>query len=155
MDFDYFSIDKENLLKQNLYVSDNIWNNAHNPDLKPIKRLNKTKIISKSFQDGLCYGRSTGYMAMNLAYILGCNPIYFIGIDLVGLHFHKGYGADRDQMLAKENKIIEGEFRVGIKYLTDLGVKIISLSECSKLNDIISFDPSILHEFTTPLIVEK
>lgn len=146
MDIDYFRDDKENLLKQNLYVSDNIRNGY--PDdkaIKTIKKLSRTpKIISKSFNDGLYYGRSTGYLAMNLAHVLGCNPIYLLGIDLVGLHFHKGYGAEKDQRLPREHKVIEQELRAGIKYLQDLGTVVISLSNISKLNDIIPYDPSIL-----------
>lgn len=148
MDFDYFNKDKENLIKQNLYVSDNIWNNAHDLSLKPIKRLGRTpNIISKSFQDGFYYGKSTGYLAMNLANVLGCNPIYLLGIDLMGLHFHVGYGAIKDQRLPKEHRIIENEFRVGIEFLIKSGKKIISLSDCSRLNDIIPFDPSILRKY--------
>lgn len=149
MDIDYFNKDKEILKKQNLFVSDSIWNNAHDPSLRPVKRLtNRTsKIISKSFNDGLYYGRSTGYLAMNLANILGCNPIYLLGIDLIGLHFHKGYGPDKDLRLPKEHKVIENEFRAGIKYLLDLGVKVISLSEISRLNDIIPYNPAILKTY--------
>lgn len=149
MDNDYFQKDKEILKKQNLFVSDSIWNNSHDPSLRPIKRLaSKTnRIISKSFNDGLYYGRSTGYLAMNLANVLGCNPIYLMGIDLVGFHFHKGYGAEKDLRLPREHRVIENELRSGIKYLLDQGIKVISLSEISKLNDIIPYNPSILKTY--------
>jgi len=143
MDYDYFSKDKENLIKQNLYVSDNI--HIHEKKLNSIKRLGRTKIISKSIEEGLYYGKSTGYFAMNLANVLGCNPIYLLGIDLIGLHFHEGYGANKDLQLPREHKVIENELRAGIKYLTgELGIEVISLSDCSRLNNIIPYDPSVL-----------
>jgi hypothetical protein len=146
MDKDYFVTDRENLLKQNLFVSDNIWNNCPDLRLRPIRRLNSktSKIISNSFNEGLYYGRSTGYLAMNLANVLGCNPIYLLGIDLKGFHFHEGYGKEKDQTLPKEHKVIEKELRSGIKYLQNLGVKVISLSDISSLNDIIPYNPAIL-----------
>lgn len=146
MDYDYFLTDKDNLLRQNLYVSDNIWNNSPELRLRPIKRLGTktSKIISNSFNEGLYYGRSTGYLAMNLANVLGCNPIYLLGIDLVGYHFHEGYGSKKDLKLPKEHKVIEKELRAGIQYLQSMGVKVISLSDISQLNDIITYNPAIL-----------
>jgi hypothetical protein len=149
MDVDYFKTDKENLLKQNLYVSDTIWTNCPDLKLRPIKRLGvkTSKIISKSFEEGLYYGRSTGYLAMNLAHILGCNPIYLLGIDLVGFHFHQGYGERKDQRLPREHRVIENELRAGIKFLQDIGIEVVSLSSVSRLNDIIPYDISILSQY--------
>lgn len=145
MDLPYFDSDVKNLLKQNLYVSDVIYDNRHTQyELRKIKRLSTAKYISDCFEEGLYYGKSTGYLAMNIANILGCNPIYLLGIDLVGYHFHEGYGTDRDKRLAKEHKVIEKEFRTGIKFLQEMGIQVISLSDISKLNDIIPYDPSIL-----------
>lgn len=147
MDLPYFDSDSKNLLKQNLYVSDIIFDNRQGrfPELKKIQRLsNTTKYCSDSFDEGLYYGKSTGYLAMNIANILGCNPIYLLGIDLVGYHFHEGYGNDKDKRLAKEHKVIEKEFRTGIRFLQERGINVISLSDTSKLNDIIPYDPSIL-----------
>ena len=84
---------------------------------------------------------------MNLAYSLGCRDIYLLGIDLKGLHFHEGYGSEKDARLPKEHQVIESEFRDGIKCLLDKGVRVTSLSPISKLNDILTFNPSLLHQY--------
>ena len=144
MDNPYFQSDKENLLKQNLVVTAPIGKQNPNLNLTVAESLTKGNPISESFDQGLFYGRSSGYTAMNLAYSLGCRDIYLLGIDLKGLHFHEGYGSEKDARLPKEHQVIESEFRDGIKCLLDKGVRVTSLSPISKLNDLIKFNPSLL-----------
>lgn len=148
MDAPYFKSDEANLIGlPNLYVSDMIG--FEYPNLKVLKRLTGKgyNIISESFEEGIYYGKSSGYIALNLANILGLNPIYLLGIDLVGKHFHAGYGPKADTKLPKDHNNIEREFRKGIAELGRRDVKVISLSNVSSLNDVISYNPYILEEY--------
>lgn len=52
---------------------------------------------SWSLKDGIGWGRNSGYGALNLAAILGANPIYVLGMDMQPgprANFHDGYGLD-------------------------------------------------------------
>ena len=48
-----------------------------------------------SMEEGLYHGNNTGYVALQLAYVLGCNPIYLLGYDASQIngksHYHDGY----------------------------------------------------------------
>lgn len=152
MDPPYFREDADKLfsLNTNLLVTDMIGHEySDSSKLTILKRVNYkgSNIISESFADGIYYGKSTGYIAMNVAHVLGLNPIYLLGLDLVGYHFHKGYGKSKDSKLHKDHANIEKEFRNGIKELGIRGTKVISLSSISVLNDIISYNPNILEEY--------
>lgn len=145
MDSSYYSKDKINLLHQNLLVSDSIGRDNTETKLTVIKRSNKSNTsISNTFEEGLYDGKSSGYLAMNVAHVMGCNPIYLLGIDLVGKHFHDGYGAAKDLSLPKEHRVIEREFRKGVECVKSKGVPVVSLSHISVLNDIIPYDTSVL-----------
>ena len=55
-------------------------------------------IWSESLEEGVGTGANSGYAALNLAYLLGANPIYLLGFDMQGdpktglqRHFHDGY----------------------------------------------------------------
>lgn len=49
-----------------------------------------------NLHDGIGHGRNSGFAALNLAYLLGANPIYLVGYDMHGENgvqkwFHDGY----------------------------------------------------------------
>jgi hypothetical protein len=49
--------------------------------------------LSSNLKDGLVYGSNSGYAALNLAILLGANPIYLLGFDMhpYGGYWHDGY----------------------------------------------------------------
>ena len=51
------------------------------PDVHIIERKYKDKRWSKSFQEGLSYSSNSAIGALNIASILGADPIYLLGID--------------------------------------------------------------------------
>ncbi len=84
-------------------------------------------------------GTNSGYCAMQLAHIMGYKTIYLLGIDLnysTNAHYHNGPTSPK----MKEN--LESFYKYfvdGIKTLNDDGVKVISCSSTSRLNNIISY----------------
>ena len=71
------------------------------------------KKIPKSIANGLYHRKSTGLCALNLAIIMGCNPIYLLGCDMPrdyretynpedGVHLDKNYRGGVDTMQALE-----------------------------------------------------
>ena len=111
------------------------------PQLQIIKSLNANnskEFISENF-DGVYYGKSSGYLAINIAYIMGCNPIYLLGFDLEGKHFHDGYGKRMNERLEQDHKIIGKELIVGITEIQARGTTICSMSPMSILNEYIPF----------------
>ena len=53
--------------------------------------------LSPSLKYGLGYASNSGFVALNLALVLGCNEVYLLGFDMKGgsdgyqAHFHNGY----------------------------------------------------------------
>ena len=53
--------------------------------------------LSPSLRYGLGYASNSGFVALNLALVLGCNEVYLLGFDMKGgsdgyqAHFHNGY----------------------------------------------------------------
>lgn len=65
--------------------------------------------LSPSLEDGLSTGGNSGYAALNLAILLGANPIYLLGFDMKGdgqggqAWFHNGYPT-------KQSEDVYGDF---------------------------------------------
>jgi len=148
-DLPYFESDKDNLLALNTHFFFTITITNKHPELEQYSlKPSKVKTMARNTTDnGIYYGRSSGYIALNMAQLMGCNPIYMIGFDLEGGHFHEGYGEAAQKKLPRDHKVIESELRKGIAQIKHR-VKIISLSSISKLNDIIEYDPTVLKEYT-------
>lgn len=76
---------------------------------------------------------NAGASALLLAHMLGCNPIYLIGIDLQldngRSHFHNDYNS-----IGKNFSSNQGVFEYVIPKLLEKGVKTYSCSEISMLN---------------------
>ena len=65
-----------------------------------LERQTKTeKELPTSFRDPLCFRNNAGCTSLRVAYLLGCDPIYLVGIDcqLDGLktHWHENYPQER------------------------------------------------------------
>lgn len=120
-----------------------------------------TSIISQSFTEEISFWNTTGTAALRVAYIMGLNPVYLIGIDCAvsnekgQTHFHNGYvGSNRNSSI-KPNQITEKwkkqmrsrygnfyrSFAETIKYMKirRKGFIVYSCSPISKLNDIIPY----------------
>ncbi len=91
------------------------------------------------FRNGNC----SGYCALQLAALLGYNEIYLLGLDLTTrdgkTHYHNGYGGQRPGSFEKSLSRYLVHFASGIKEAQSRGIKVISCSEISRLNDLIPF----------------
>lgn len=90
---------------------------------------------TKSLEQGLCHGQNSGYGALNLAMILGADPIYLLGYDCAKgkdgeKNYHDRYpgGGNPDAM-----NIFKREFESGARMLDEGGPKIINLNPKSAL----------------------
>ena len=88
-------------------------------------------------------GNNSGYCALQFAILMGFNPIYLLGIDLVtleGTHFHGGYGESKESFQKKLDSYYQ-YFVQGIKELKEKKpeIKIYSCSKISRLNNIIEY----------------
>lgn len=116
-------------------------------------RNNGVDGIGKTFSD-FKTGYNSGFCGFQLAYLLGYGPIYLLGFDLRGeggqTHYHDRYQEKRinqDRLDLYFNNFMKA-LRV-IEKETD--VQVISCSESSRLNEIISFmtfDDTLLTEQT-------
>ena len=85
-----------NLLKYNESNSIKMHLNVEPLEIKGVYNIRNAGDcgLSKSLSAGLYNGENSGYAALNLAYILGCNPIYLLGFDLntnERYHWHDGH----------------------------------------------------------------
>jgi hypothetical protein len=53
-----------------------------------IKRLYRWNHGALSREPNKVCGRGSGTAALNIAYLMGCNPIYLVGFDMGGRHWH-------------------------------------------------------------------
>lgn len=92
--------------------------------------------LSDDFEDGLYHGGNSAYFALNLAYVMGGNPIYLFGIDMCyqgnSTHFHDGYPKD-DDIGEERFKHMINAFNYGSIVLKEKGVKVYNCSEMSRL----------------------
>jgi hypothetical protein len=69
---------------------------AIDPSIRVIEKKREDKFWSKRFSDGLSYSSNSGVGAINIAWLLGADPIYLLGFDCRadGLrmeNYHKDY----------------------------------------------------------------
>jgi hypothetical protein len=90
------------------------------------------------------YGSDSGYSAIQLAFVLGYNPIFLLGFDFRSLenttHFHNDYVLNTTQE-AYQGKLDEFliPYPQGLEELRKQGVEVYSSSHFSKLNEHILF----------------
>jgi len=61
------------------------------PAITPIIRTREDKFWSRRFREGLSISSNSGVGAINLAWLLGADPIYLLGFDCVVGNFHDDY----------------------------------------------------------------
>jgi hypothetical protein len=63
---------------------------------RTVEQVEGQHCFSGRLEDGLGHGENSGFPAVNLAVVLGANPIYLLGFDMQERsdrsHFHNGYG---------------------------------------------------------------
>lgn len=105
--------------------------------------------ISSSLQEGLYHGGNSGYAALQLAIVLGCNPIYLLGYDMKfgqdgKTHWHEGYPANKDESPLPGEQTYHGfasNFMNLAPKLKEKGIKVINLNpdsglKCFEFGDI-------------------
>ncbi len=91
-------------------------------------------------------GYNSGFSSFQLAILLGYNPIYLLGMDMVSVnqntHYHAGYGRSVDKMNENLKNYLE-HFLVVLKRLAieKPELSIISCSPISLLNQVIKYEP--------------
>lgn len=98
--------------------------------------------IPTSFAGPISFWQNSGVVALRLAFLLGLNPIYLLGMDLGGhqgkFWFHEGYvatGAGK-KWYELAGTIFE---RIIARLDNDHGVDVYSCSSISSLNDVIPY----------------
>jgi len=102
--------------------------------------------LSNSLKDPMPMWNNSGITGLRLAYVLGLNPIYLIGIDIQRInsenrtHFHTDYDNNRIKKTkdVRYDKFYEA-FAITIKDLKAKGITVFSCSETSRLNNIIQY----------------
>lgn len=66
------------------------------PDIYAVRHYKNGTGLSPSLADGVASADNSGYGALGMALVLGCDPIYLLGFDMTGAdghiaHFHDGY----------------------------------------------------------------
>ena len=99
--------------------------------------------LSDDFDDGLHHGGNSAYLALNLAYVMGGNPIYLLGIDMSyksgKTHFPDGYPKDDKIGEERFNHMIRA-FNYTSEILKEKGVKVYNCSSISKLTCFEHYD---------------
>lgn len=92
--------------------------------------------LSKRMADGLCTGNNSGYAALNLAIILGANPIYLLGFDMKGdgqggqKWFHDGYPQKQSESVYDR---FNEHFEEAAPEIKGMGVRVVNLNPDSAL----------------------
>lgn len=119
-----------------------------------------TRVFSKELSEGLGGGANSGYAALNLAYLLGADPIYLLGFDMGGgqdesdekqAWFHDGYPDNQGKMVF--NKFKKNITDIAAPALKEAGVEVVNLSAVSKLECFPKQDITELAEMPKPVIV--
>lgn len=109
-----------------------------------VKRVIEGKeryMLPLSFNDPISFWQNSGVVALRIAYLLGCNPIYLIGIDLGSYEkvwFHDGYGKSKGPG-KRWYELSKEIFIQTIEQLENEGVYVYSCSPVSPLNAVIPY----------------
>jgi len=112
------------------------------------------KALTKSLHDGLGHGSNSGYVALNLAMVLGANPIYLLGFDMKGdgqgkqSWWHGGYPVNQGEKVF--NRMTEC-FEAAADEIAARGFRVINMNEDSGLKCFEFSDTILKNEM--PLII--
>ena len=130
-----------NIVKKFSIENNNIYSLRRDKD-------QKGATIGSSLSNPIPMWNNSGVTGLRIAHVLGLNPIYLVGIDLLledtnkRTHFHEFYDKTRIKKTTKKRyNLFFESFQKTINSLKEKNIEVISCSKTSKLNDIISFIP--------------
>jgi len=99
--------------------------------------------LSDDFTEGLFHGGNAAYLALNLAYVMGGDPIYLLGVDLCyekgKTHFHDGYDKE-DTIGEKRFEHMLKAFEYGSELIKKTPRMVYNCSPTSKLTCFTKLD---------------
>ena len=138
------------------FVPDNVARGHRGKKFVTVRRSSNPADLLPSSLDLISFINNSGVGALRIAYAMGCNPIYLLGIDLGSnqageTHFHHDYKRDPKRITNPEcYREFLTVFENTIKAMQDKGVDIISCSSVYPLNKLISYIPikDVLKQFS-------
>jgi hypothetical protein len=127
-------------------VPDNIIRGYKDDTLIFLRRSQTPRdIVPNTLGAPISFINNSGVATLRIAYAMGCNPIYLVGIDVkIGddgkTHFHNDYSGLRTTPPTRYNQFYT-EFDRTIKAMQEKNREIISCSENSLLNKVIPYVP--------------
>lgn len=121
------------------YRGSRIVSLANLPDNPEVLRLSrKARLGLSSDPRQLCHGASSGYQAINLAYLFGASRIVLLGYDLAlgaggKTHLHDGYGRYTASLAHTLDKVHRPQFESLKAPLAAAGVEVVNASPESAL----------------------
>ena len=106
--------------------------------------------FSWSLKDGLGGGSNSGFGALNLAVCLGANPIYLLGYDMKGKHWHDDYPIK--QPVEVYDKFIERFSKVAPE-IKQHGIRVINLNPDSALKCFEFGQLEDIKPITRPIVI--
>lgn len=89
--------------------------------------------LQRSIQTGISGGTNSGFGAVMLAMALGANPIYLLGYDFVGGHWHSGYPGQDLVVFQNKLAMYRQEFERCAPGISELGFRVVNLNPVSEL----------------------
>jgi len=126
---DYPSINLSNIIKVKLWKGE-----EEQKELVGTSRLTALGITEKE-EDGISTGGNSGFLALSLAYIMGGNPIYLLGIDMQftsNIKYFYEHDISRRGMESEYKHMLQA-FNYAAPILESRGVKVCNCSKDSKL----------------------
>ena len=137
-----------------LFVSDNIQQSPWKNMVIFYKDGRNEQELPASLRYKISCSNNTGTTALRLLAMMGCNPLYLLGVDLREpsqniSHFHSGYGPKR-MPSAQRLKNFEDAYRKTLLALNNKNIACFSCSAVSPLNNLIPFKKleTVYEEYT-------
>lgn len=133
-------------------VPDNIIKGYKDETLIFLRRSQTPRdILPTTLASPVSFINNSGVAALRIAYVMGCNPIYLVGIDVkIGedgkSHYHNDYKGLRSTPPTRYNQFYT-EFERTIKAMKGKNKEVVSCSKTSLLNKIIPYIPITDIEF--------
>lgn len=127
---------KEIIRKFRQFKGFKVWIELGNNRMDGVYYIHKFRLpqITRNFKQGVYGGNNTGTAALMTAVVMGCNPIYLLGIDCKHqgrrTHYHSGYHQIQAEKTAHA---FANHFKFVAKPLKRQGIRVINLNPRSGL----------------------
>ena len=128
-------------------IPDNIARGVRNDQLVRVRRSNSIRDVLPTSMNTISFLNNSGVGALRIAFLMGCNPIYLLGMDMGPdtsgeTHFHNDYKHDPKRKTSPNRyQQFFTEFERTIKAMEERRVNVVSCSPISTLNSIIPYVP--------------